>query len=67
MRFDRTGGKRALYVVGEHWFNGDDLFYYHEYASAKDEFDRLCERRKKGVSVTMYDLENGARKAYRRG
>lgn len=66
MRFDRTEGKKAKYMVSIHYWNNSDQIYFHYYKDAKAYFDSKNPVDFKGAAVNLYDITNDIRKAYKR-
>lgn len=67
MRFDKTLGKEAWYMVSIHMPDGcNDFLYYHYYKDAKDKFKWLCEcgHYERETSFSLWDIRKDERKNY---
>lgn len=65
MRFDRTQGKEARYLVGVYGWNVQDYYYYHEYREAKAMFEQLkAHKWAKGTALHITDMKRDVRKDY---
>lgn len=67
MRFDRTNGKEARYMVNIYEGNVDDHYYYHYFRDADKMFNGLLRiPKKKGTSISLYDMKKDVRKAFQK-
>lgn len=67
MKFDMTGGKRAVYLVSLYGVGVEDFYYFHYYKDAKEMFNRLKgANHKKGTIISVYDLIHDLRKDFAR-
>lgn len=65
MKFDRTNGKNAVYIVTLYGETVADYYYYHYLKDAKNLFNRLKEgNHEKGTIISIYDLINDTRKEF---
>lgn len=67
MRFDRTGGKTARYMVSIYRGLVNDQIYYHYYKQAKDCFEGIKNGgAEAGNIISVYDLDKDIRKDFAR-
>lgn len=69
MKFDRTKGKKARYLVSVYGWNVEDRYYYHYYREAKALFNEIKGKRTtsgNGNVVSVYDIEKDVRKDFAR-
>lgn len=67
MRFDRTNGKNARYMVNIYGNSVEDHYYYHYYKDADGMFNSLLRiPHEKGTIISIYDLQKDIRKAFQR-
>ena len=65
MRFDRTNGKAAKYMVSIYEGLIEDHYYYHYKKDAEGFFDKLLRTpRTKGTRMTIYDLQKDKQIAF---
>ena len=65
MKFDRTDGKQARYMVSIYRERTADQIYYHYYRPAKECFDRIKNgEQEKGNTISLYDINKDVRKAF---
>ena len=65
MRFDRTSGKEARYMVTLYGWNVEDHYYCDSYKAAKKIFDGISHKdHEKGVALSIYDMKKDIRKAF---
>ena len=65
MRFDRTNGKEARYMVTLYGWNIEDHYYCDSYKIAKKIFDEISHKyHEKGVALSIYDMKKDIRKAF---
>lgn len=68
MRFDRTKGLKAKYIVTLYGWNVDDRYYCHYFRDAKAIFESIkAKGLEKGSATSIYDLEKDERKAFAKG
>ena len=67
MRFDRTDGKKARYMVSIYRGMVNDQIYYHYYKQAKACFDGIKNGgAETGNIISVYDLSKDTRKDFAR-
>lgn len=67
MKFDRTHGKEAMYMVSIYAFNVQDQYYFHYFKDAKKFFDEMLQvPQGKGVVISIWDIKNDIRKAFKK-
>lgn len=67
MRFDRTKGMKARYMVNVYGQNVEDHYYYHYLNDADKFFDELLRiPHKKGTILSIWDLQKDARKSFQK-
>ncbi len=65
MRFDKTNGKEARYMVTLYGWNVEDHYYCDSYKAAKMIFDEISHKdHEKGVALSIYDMKKDIRKAF---
>ena len=65
MKFDRTNGKTAKYVLTIYGERVEDHYYYHYYKEADKHFDQLLRCVwDKGTILSIYDLKKDVQKNF---
>ena len=65
MRFDRTDGKKAKYMVNVYEGNTEDHYYFHYYKDADKFFVGLRKvPHESGTCINIYDLQKDERKEF---
>lgn len=67
MRFDFTHGNAMNYTVSVYGWNVEDKMLFSDYGKAFECFKReIASPHSVGVSITLWDANNGVRKAVKR-
>lgn len=65
MRFDRTKGQTAKYLVSIYGETVEDKYYYHYFKEADKFFNSLLRCVwEAGTAISLYDMQKDVRKAF---
>lgn len=67
MRFDRTKGMKARYMVNVYGQRVEDHYYYHYFKEADKFFNELLRiPQEQGTILSIWDLQKDVRKGFQR-